>query len=104
MIKELERERDDWRNIYEGYEISEEEGRKRQEGKEERCGLCQEYQASVVFGDHSFLTCRACPVVILTGRTCAHHWNEVGIQPGEQTAALAEKTYLFMDKLIEAVN
>ena len=76
MIMELERERDDWANMerlvrYYGYSA----GLLSYGGKQERCGLCGRYRKKI----GEMVSCRECPIVEATGRTCDYWWRKAGL-------------------------
>ncbi|RLC88418.1 MAG: hypothetical protein DRJ03_02745 [Chloroflexi bacterium] len=104
MLKELENERDDWKHITEGFDVSTEEGLRRWGGKELRCGLCPRYQRYIHWNGIDILFCKSCPLVILTRRTCGHWWAKLDIEPGEKTKETSKTTYLFLLKVIEDVK
>ena len=104
VIGALIKERDDWRDIYGAYLRNEKDGEKLHAGKESRCGLCPDHQTYYEGGSNEYLSCRTCPIVILTRRTCAHWWEIFDVAPEQKDRRAALKTYLFLKKLIEKVN
>ena len=73
----------DWRVIQRAYMIRPEFGIKLVETKGERCGLCPRYRSMTInmaTGDQ-FASCRRCPIVKATGRTCLHWRLEHGEPP-----------------------
>ncbi len=77
-IERIDREIADWERVLTAYEYG--TGRTMYESKDERCGLCPTYQHRVVnvATGAAILTCRRCPVVRATGRTCAAWRHEYG--------------------------
>lgn len=111
-ITELERERDDWKNIFDAYCRDEQEGLELFAGKDGRCGLCPKYKKIHTYGGREFLTCRECPIVVLSRRTCYNMWLKEGYYfPDDEKKKpyegmrVAKMTYEFLNKLIrEARN
>lgn len=107
QIEELKRERDDWLEIFLAYVRSEKEGLELFAGKDKRCGLCPKYKLITGEGDFKFLSCRKCPIVMLTGQTCYYRWKKEGdFFPGDEKKIIYEgmraawMTYKFIDDLI----
>lgn len=73
---------EDWKYVREQYFTSFALGVRAVETKDARCGLCPRYLRYTVarVGNEwaELLTCRHCPIVRATGRTCAHMRASVG--------------------------
>jgi len=109
-IKELERERDDWKEILAAYGRSNEDGLRAQSGKEERCGLCPKYRIVFELTGNTILSCRSCPIVLYSGRTCAWHCRKTGIKAESVCGInygnieMAKVSYGFLRDLIERLK
>lgn len=102
MITELEKERDEWREVYEAFVIDTDKGIAQFESKNKTCGLCVKYKTEINTGEEVFISCRECPIVIISGRTCNHWWGMHGIAQGKtNTGSAALTTYLWLKDLIE---
>jgi len=96
----LEAERDDWRNIRKGFEVSQEEGERRQAGKTDRCGLCPKYAEF----KGEILFCRRCPFVLLFRRSCKHFRDLAGVKTGEKNIKNARMAEMFLEYMIERIE
>ena len=109
-IQGLKRERDDWNVIYEAYDRSKTEGRELLGGKEGRCGLCPEYKKTIERGGKTYVSCRDCPIVVYTGKTCNFWWKAVDIKIGdmnperEEGKRIARLTVETLDEVIKGAK
>jgi hypothetical protein len=98
-IEELKRERDGWNEVYMAFVVDNKSGKREFKRKHEDCGLCPKYK---VEDESGYISCRECPIVKLTRRTCNYWWGIHGIEQGKtETGSAALTTYLWLKDMIE---
>ena len=62
----------DWKDIAETMAVDKEKGWEKYKSKDSRCNLCPIYKKTLVAEDYVFVSCKECPVVKLTRRSCEY--------------------------------
>jgi hypothetical protein len=100
MTSELQKELEDWQDIYRTFLFNKDAAEIKMATKDERCGLCPKYKKETVLNNVKYLSCRECPIVKMTRRTCGFWWSKNNVEPGSIKGEDSLKTYLFLKKII----